>query len=79
MNTITLDLNIPNEFNVDLDALKSAATDYMQKYICMLQSAKNAKTQNKISSTIKELRGCISSELTYDEMIEEAMANKYKI
>lgn len=66
MNTITLDLNIPADFNVDMDALKSAATDYIQKYIYMLQSAKNTKTQNKVSSAIKELRGCISSDLTYE-------------
>ena len=33
MNTITLDLNIPADFNVDLNMLKSAATDYIQKYI----------------------------------------------
>ena len=31
MNTITLDLNIPADFNVDLNMLKSAATDYIQK------------------------------------------------
>lgn len=61
MNTITLDLNIPADFNVDLDALKSAATDYVQKYIYMLQSAKNAKTQNKVVSAIRELRGSLDS------------------
>ncbi len=79
MNTITLDLNIPADFNVDLDALKSAATDYMQRYIYMLQTAKKAKTRNKESSAIRELRGCISSDLKYDEMIEEALTNKYKL
>lgn len=79
MNTITLDLNIPADFNVDLDALKSAATDYMQRYIYMLQAAKKAKTRNEESSAIRELRGCISSDLTYDEMIEEALTNKYKL
>ena len=79
MNTITLDLNIPADFNVDLNMLKSAATDYIQKYIYMLQTEKNAKTQNNVSSAIKEIKGCISSDLTYDEMIEEALTNKYKI
>ena len=76
MYTITLDLNIPADFNVDLDALKSAATDYMQRYIYMLQTAKKAKTRNKESSAIRELRGCISSDYKENHLDSAIKATK---
>ena len=80
MNTMTLNVDVPAGLNIDMNKLTSVATKIVQQYIYMLQSTSKAKTEKKKStSAFRNMRGSLSSNLSYKEMIEEALLEKYEV
>ena len=80
MNTITLNLDVPKGLVVDANKLTSMATDYIQNYVYMLWKLQNLSNKsNKSSKNFLNLRGCLSSDKSYQEMLEEALLEKYKV
>ena len=81
-NTMTISIDIPNDIAIDIDKLSKMATEYVQHHIYMLQETKKKQshgTRAKKSDAFRSLRGCISSNMDYKSMIEEALTEKYKI
>lgn len=80
MDTMTLNINVPSGIAVDVQKLTTMATNYVQQYVYMLQRVHQAK-QTKVKSTasFRSMRGSLSSNLSYKEMLEEALTEKYKI
>lgn len=80
MNTMTLNVDVPAGLNIDMNKLTSVATKFVQQYIYMLQSTSKAKTEKKKStSAFRNMRGSLSSNLSYKDMIEEALLEKYEV
>lgn len=80
MNTMTLNVDVPTGLNIDMNRLTAVATEYVQQYIYMLQRTYQAKTEKKKSTAaFRNMRGSLSSDLPYKDMIEEALLEKYEI
>lgn len=80
MNTMTLNVDVPAGLNIDMNKLTSVATKIVQQYIYMLQSTSKTKTEKKKStSAFRNMRGSLSSNLSYKDMIEEALLEKYEV
>lgn len=81
METMTLNIKIPQGVAVDAKKLSALATHYVQHYVYMMQhvsSSTKASTPAKSTASFKNLRGILSSEKSYKEMVEEAIADKYE-
>ena len=81
-NTMTISIDIPNDIAIDIDKLSKMATEYVQHHIYMLQETKKKQshgTRAKKADAFRSSRGCISSNMDYKSMIEEALTEKYKI
>ena len=81
-NTMTISIDIPNDIAIDIDKLSKMATEYVQHHIYMLQETKKKQSHDrraKKADTYRSLRGCITSNMDYKSMIEEALTEKYKI
>lgn len=77
---MTLNVDVPAGLNIDMNKLTSVATKIVQQYIYMLQSTSKAKTEKKKStSAFRNMRGSLSSNLSYKDMIEEALLEKYEV
>ena len=80
MNTMTLNIDIPQGVAVDAKRLTDMATRYVQHYIYMLQRVSMVPRADDKSSLadFKSLRGILQSDKSYKEMVEEAIADKYE-
>lgn len=80
MNTMTLNIDIPQGVAVDAKRLADMATRYVQHYIYMLQRVSMVSQADDKSSLadFKSLRGILQSDKSYKEMVEEAIADKYE-
>lgn len=79
MNTMTLNIEIPQGVVVDAKRLSVLATDYVQHYVYMLhQSNSSSDIRKRARAAVKNLRGVMSSNKSYKEMVEEVMIDKYE-
>lgn len=80
MNQLTIKIDIPTGLSIDLNKLEIAANEFMQKYIgrMSLQDAKN-EVETKQTVSFRKLRGVMSSDKPYKEMLEEALIEKYSV
>ncbi len=79
MDKMILNIDVPKGLAVDIDRLTSMATDYIQNYIYMLQKVQNVIPKGKNVRSLRNLRGCLSSDKTYQDMVEEALLEKYSV
>lgn len=80
MNTMTLNIDVPKGLAVDVNKLTTMATDYIQNYVYMLWKVQNAtKKRSKSTKSFRSLRGVLSSDKPYQEMLEEALLEKYDV
>lgn len=79
MKTMTLNIDIPTGLNVDVHRLKAMATNYVQQYVYMLQNVYQTKKNRKSTAAFRSMRGSLSSNLSYNDMVEEALMEKYKL
>lgn len=73
---MTLNIDIPSGMSVDVNRLKSLATKYVQQYIFMLQNVQCDENVRR-TAPFRSLRGVLSSNLSYEEMRDAALADKY--
>ena len=78
MNTMTLNIEIPQGVNVDAQKLSRVASDYLHHYLFMMQQAKSTKQAKKTFGSFRRLRGIMSDNKSYKEMVEEAILDKYE-
>lgn len=80
MNQLTIKIDIPTGLSIDLNRLEIAANEFMQKYIgrMSLHDAKN-EVETKQTVSFRKLRGVMSSDKPYKEMLEEALIEKYSV
>ena len=80
MGKVTLNIDVPSGINVDIDSLKALATKYIQQHIYMVQGVHCDKNEgSKSTASFRKLRGILSSTLSYDEMKEAALTEKYGV
>ena len=79
-NTMTINIDIPSGISIDVSKLTAMATQYVQHYVYALQKAHGEKSTKRNSlAAFRNMRGALSSTMTYDEMKEQALSEKYKI
>ena len=80
MNLLTLNIDVPSGIYIDLNKLEIAANEFIQKYIgqMVLYDAKN-NVETKRTHSFRKLRGVMSSDKPYKEMLEDALKEKYSI
>ncbi len=79
-NTMTINIDIPSGTSIDMSKLTTMATQYVQQYVYALQKIRHSKTSNVKSTTaFRSMRGTLSSTLSYDEMKEIALSEKYDV
>lgn len=79
-NTMTINIDIPSGTSIDIGKLTTMATQYVQQYVYAMQKIRHAKTNNaKSTSAFRSMRGALSSTLSYDEMKEIALSEKYDV
>lgn len=80
MERLTLTIDVPAGVLVDWELLKNKANEYVQRYIYMLNSGNgDMEVENKKISSFRKLRGVMSSDKPYREMVEEALTDKYML
>ena len=78
MNQLTLNIDIPAGVAIDVNRLKNAANDFVQKYIGQLYIYDaNNLSATKRTESFRKLRGVMSSDKSYKEMLEDALKEKY--
>ena len=80
MNQLTLNIDVPSGISIDLNKLEIAANEFVQKYIgqMVLYGAEN-KVEPKRTHSFRKLRGVMSSDKPYKEMLGDALMEKYSI
>ena len=80
MNQLTLNIDVPSGISIDLNKLEIAANEFVQKYIgqMVLYGAEN-KFETKRTHSFRKLRGVMSSDKPYKEMLGDALMEKYSI
>ena len=80
MNQLTLNIDVPSGISIDLNKLEIAANEFVQKYIgqMVLYGAEN-KVETKRTPSFRKLRGVMSSDKPYKEMLGDALMEKYSI
>ena len=80
MNPLTLNIDVPSGISRDLNKLEIAANEFVQKYIgqMVLYGAEN-KVETKRTHSFRKLRGVMSSDKPYKEMLGDALMEKYSI
>ena len=80
MNQLTLNIDVPAGIYIDLNKLEIAANEFIQKYIgqMVLYDAEN-NVETKRTHSFRKLRGVMSSDKPYKEMLEDALKEKYSI
>ena len=74
MNQLTLNIDIPAGMAIDINRLKNAANDFVQKYIGQLYTYDaNNLSATKRTESFRKLRGVMSSYKPYKEMLEDAL------
>ena len=77
---MTINIDIPLGTSIDIGKLTTMATQYVQQYVYAMQKTHHAKTNNvKSTSAFRSMRGALSSTLSYDEMKEIALSEKYDV
>lgn len=80
MERLTLTIDVPAGVLLDMELLKNKANEYVQRYIYMLNSGDgDMEVDNKKISSFRKLRGVMSSDKSYREMVEEALKDKYML
>lgn len=78
MDTMTLNIEIPQGVNVDAQKLSKMATDFVHHYLFLVQREQSPKRAKKSFDSFRRLRGIISSDKSYKDMVEEAILEKYE-
>ena len=80
MNQLTLNIDAPSGISIDLNKLEIAANEFVQKYIgqMVLYGAEN-KVETKRTHSFRKLRGVMSSDKPYKQMLGDALMEKYSI
>ena len=80
MNQLTLNIDVPSGIYIDLNKLEIAANEFIQKYIgqMVLYDAEN-NVETKRTHSFRKLRGVMSFDKPYKEMLEDALKEKYSI
>ena len=80
MNQLTLNIDVPSGIYIDLNKLEIAANEFIQKYIgqMVLYDAEN-NVKTKRTHSFRKLRGVMSSDKPYKEMLEDALKEKYSV
>ncbi len=79
-NTMTINIDIPSGTSIDIGKLTAMAKQYVQQYVYAMQKTRHAKPNNvKPTSAFRNMRGILSSTLSYDEMKEIALSEKYDV
>lgn len=80
MDKLTINIDVPTEMPIDLNRLKKVTDDFVQKYISQLYiyGIKNEVTAKR-SDSFRKLRGIMSSDKPYKEMLEDALKEKYSL
>ena len=80
MNLLTLNIDVPSGIYIDLNKLEIAANEFIQKYIgqMVLYDAEN-NVKTKRTHSFRKLRGVMSFDKPYKEMLEDALKEKYSI
>ena len=80
MNQLTLNIDVPSGIYIDLNKLEIAANEFIQKYIgqMVLYDAEN-NVKTKRTHSFRKLRGVMSFDKPYKEMLEDALKEKYSI
>ena len=73
-------IDVPSGIYIDLNKLEIAANEFIQKYIgqMVLYDAEN-NVETKRTHSFRKLRGVMSSDKPYKEMLEDALKEKYSI
>ena len=78
MNQITININVPTGVAIDTERLKIVANDFIQKYVArMIIINTHNEAETKSTASFRKLRGLITSEKSYKEMLEDALLEKY--
>ena len=80
MKQLTLNIDVPSGISIDLNKLEIAANEFIQKYIgqMVLYGAEN-RDEKKRTHSFRKLRGVMSSDKPYKELLEDALKEKYSI
>lgn len=83
MNQLTINIEVPAGMSIDMDRLKMATNDFVRQYvsqiyICNLKHDVASGT-HKSTEPFRRLRGILSSDKPYKEMLEDALREKYSI
>ena len=80
MNQLTIHIDVPAGRTIDLKRLQIVANDFIQKYVgqMYMYDAKD-ETVTKSSASFRKLRGVMSSDNSYKEMLEDALTEKYSL
>lgn len=83
MNKLTINIEVPAGMSIDMDRLKMATNDFVRQYvsqiyICNLKHDVASGT-HKSTEPFRRLRGILSSDKPYKEMLEDALREKYSI
>lgn len=80
MNQLTINIDVPTGMAIDINRLKVAANDFIQKYIGQMYIYdKRDGIETKRTAPFRKLRGVMSSDKPYKEMLEDALKEKYSL
>ena len=80
MNHLTINIDLPTGMAIDLNSLEVAANDFVRKYIGEMGLYDDKKSMDaKSTAAFRTLRGVMSSDKSYKEMLEEALMEKYSL
>ena len=80
MNQLTINIDVPTGVAIDLNRLKIAANDFIQKYIGQMHiHDASGGIEVKPTTSFRKLRGVMSSDKPCKEMLEDALKEKYSL
>ena len=80
MSQLTINIEVPAGMAIDLNKLKVVAKEFVKKYIGQkCKSEMIERVDTKQTTSFRKLRGVMSSELPYKEMLEDALKEKYSL
>ena len=77
METMTLNFDLPKEALINTDEIKNIVTDFVQKLIDIKFKYQQEEKPKKSTAEFRKLRGILKSDLSYKEMVAEALSEKY--
>ena len=80
MNQLTLNIDVPSGISIDVNKLEIAANKLVQKNNGQKVIYKEEnKVETKRTHSFRKLRGVMSSDKPYKEMLGDALMEKYSI